>query len=67
MDAFVEEDVQAIFAGQRSAFAYTGIVANPMAGFMKEFTRLNEEEKAEPLPPGVNEITTTDGKSFLVN
>ena len=38
-----------------------------MAGFMKEFNSINEEAKAEPLPPGFKEVRTTDGKSILVN
>lgn len=59
--------MQLIFAGQRSAFAYSAVVSNKMKDFIGEFKRLNEEAKADPLPQNVKEIQTADGKSFLVS
>ena len=64
---FLDQKVEAIYAGSRSAFAFSDLTGNSMTEFIREFNEVNEEGKEVRLPKGLIEIQTADGGSFLVS
>lgn len=49
IESLLDTNVQAIYAGQRSAFAFSDLTENIMSQFTSENNKINEEAKIEPL------------------
>ena len=67
VDSFLDTKVQAIYAGSRSAFAFSDLNGNTMRAFSEEHNSVNEEEKIDALPRGMKHVQTSDGLSVAVN
>ena len=63
---FLDQKVQSIFAGSRSAFAFSDLTGNSLTEFIKEFNDANQQGGA-PVPKGMIEIELSDNEKLLVS
>lgn len=64
---FLDQKVEAIYAGSRSAFAFSDLTGNSMTEFIREFNEVNQEGIEVRRPKGLIEIQTADGGSLLIS
>ena len=64
---FLDQKVEAIYAGSRSAFAFSDLTGNTMTEFIREFHEVNQEDQGVRRPKGLILITTADAATFLIS
>ena len=64
---FLDQKVEAIYAGSRSAFAFSDMTGNSMTEFISEFNDVNQGGIQGKRPKGLIEITLADGETLLVS
>ena len=56
IESFLDCEVHSIYAGSRSAFAFSNMTGNSMQQFITELDSVNEEAKVDKLPKGIIEV-----------
>ena len=64
---FLDQKVEAIYAGSRSAFAFSDMTGNSMTEFISEFNDVNQGGFGVKRPKGLVEIALAEGGTILVS